>query len=145
MLRSYLRPRGTLGAPACRPAPCLASLAPSPPAPSGSASPPPAPRPRALLRASDAASPHPAARGLDIFVHAPTEVAPGGSLPIAVEAVGFTSVVTPVRLAHAVIEAAWNPESLGKVFRAPPAVKVTTDGEGRAHLDVPMPDGDEGD
>jgi Alpha-2-macroglobulin family len=99
----------------------------------------------ALLRSSDAAAPDPAARGLDLFVHAPDQVAPGGTLPIAVEAVGFTSVVTPVRLAHAVVEAAWNPETLGKVSSVPPPVKVTTDGDGRAHLDVPMPDGDEGD
>src|SRR5262249_22799596 len=39
----------------------------------------------------------------------------------------------------------WNPEKLGKAATAPPSVKATADGEGRAHLDVPMPDGDEGD
>ena len=54
-------------------------------------------------------------------------------------------MVAPAHLAGAVVEATWNPESLGKVSSVPPAVKATTDAEGRAHLDVPMPDGDEGD
>src|SRR5580704_18463068 len=82
----------------------------------------------------------PAARGLDVFVHAPTEVAPGGTLPVALEAVGFTSVVTPARLPRATVEATWNPETLGTAAKAPPSVKAITDAEGRAHLDVPMPD-----
>jgi hypothetical protein len=99
----------------------------------------------ASARDSEAEPPDPAARGLDVFVHAPPEVAPGGMLPIAVQAVGFTSVVTPAPLVGAVVEATWNPESLGKAASVPPPVKVTVDGEGRGHLDVPMPDGDEGD
>ncbi len=100
----------------------------------------------ALVRDSDAQSvPDPAARGLDVFVHAPLSVAPGGLLPIAALAVGFASVVASSPLAHATVEAVWNPETLGTAASAPPSVKVTTDGDGRAHLDVPMPDGDEGD
>jgi hypothetical protein len=87
----------------------------------------------------------PAARGLDVFVHAPTVAAPGASIPIGVVAVGFTSVVAPSPIARATIEATWNPETLGKAARVPPSVKATTDGDGRAHLDVPMPDGDEAD
>src|ERR1700677_4994997 len=73
-------------------------------------------------RASAAEGPDPAARGLDVFVHVPPEAAPGGVLPIAVQAVGFTTVVTPAPLPQAAVEAV-----------------------GRAHLDVPVPDGDEGD
>src|ERR1700677_374873 len=96
-------------------------------------------------RASAAEGPDPAARGLDVFVHVPPEAAPGGVLPIAVQAVGFTTVVTPAPLPQAAVEAVWNPETLGGVAVAPPAVKATADAEGRAHLDVPVPDGDEGD
>lgn len=89
-----------------------------------------------------------AERGLDLFVHAPHEVAPGGVLPIDVEAVGFPTVVTLSPLPRAAVEAAWNPEALGKlgaITRAPPPVRATTDGEGRARLEVPVPDGDEAD
>jgi hypothetical protein len=100
----------------------------------------------ALARPSDAeGTADPAARGLDVFVHAPSQAAPGGLVPIAVEAVGFATVVAPTALAHAVVEATWNPETLGKAATAPPSVKVVTDADGRARLDVPMPDGDEGD
>jgi len=101
----------------------------------------------ALVRDSGAqrATGDPAARGLDVFVHAPPEVASGGTLPIDVEAMGFASVIAPSPLGHATVEAAWNPEKLGRVASAPPAVEVTTDGDGRGHLDVPMPEGDDGD
>ncbi|HEY7995257.1 MAG TPA: hypothetical protein VIE14_00235, partial [Steroidobacteraceae bacterium] len=96
-------------------------------------------------RDSQAQVADPAARGLDVFVHGPAEAAPGGVLPIAVVAVGFTSVVAPAPIPRAAVEAVWNPETLGTAVSAPPAVKVTADGEGRAHLDVTMPDGDEAD
>ncbi len=99
-----------------------------------------------LVRDSGAqtATADPAARGLDVFVHAPQEGAPGGTVPIDVQAVGFGSVMTPAPLARATVEAMWNPEKMGPSAKAPPSVKVTTDGDGRAHLDVPVPDGDEG-
>ena len=103
----------------------------------------------ALIRVRDSgaqsASNDPAARGLDVFVHAPHEVAPGGTLPIDVEAVGFPSVVTLSPLPRATIEAVWNPETLGTIASAPPPVTVTADADGRARLEVPMPDGDEAD
>src|SRR5690348_7297185 len=99
----------------------------------------------ALARTSDAqtSSNDPAARGLDVFVHAPGAVAPNGVFPVQVEALGFPTIVSLVPLAKATVEAVWNPESLGDEAQAPPPVKATTDAEGRAHLDVPMPDGDE--
>jgi hypothetical protein len=100
----------------------------------------------AVVRDSDAEpTTDPAARGLDVFVHAPHAVAPGGMLPVDLEAVGFPTVVTLAPLPRAGIEAVWNPEKMGKLASAPPPVRVTADADGRAHLDVPMPDGDEGD
>lgn len=100
-----------------------------------------------LTRTTDAqtAGGDPAARGLDVFVHAPADGAPGGTLPVDLSAVGFPSVVALKPLAGATVEALWNPETLGQVASAPPSVKVVTDGDGRAHLDVPIPDGDEAD
>src|SRR5262245_25874013 len=80
-----------------------------------------------LARDSQAEGGDPAARGLDLFVHAPSAGPPGGVLPIAVVAVGFTSVVAPAPLPRATVEAAWNPETLGKAASVPPSVKVTTD------------------
>jgi hypothetical protein len=86
----------------------------------------------------------PASRGLDLFLHAPEAAAPGARLPISVEAFGFPTAITLAPLAGATVEAAWDPEHLGPgVTAAPPAVRVTTDAAGRAHLDVPVPEGDE--
>ena len=45
------------------------------------------------------------ATDLDVFVHAPPEAAPGGVLPISVQAVGFATVVAPAPLAQAAVEA----------------------------------------
>lgn len=85
----------------------------------------------------------PARRGLDVFVHVPDQGAPGGTIPLQIEAFGFPSVVTLQPLSAAAVEAAWDPESLGPgISAAPPSVRATTDSAGRAHLDVPIPDGD---
>ena len=99
----------------------------------------------AVGRSSDAAgAPDPAARGLDVFLHVPGRAPPRGIVPVQVEAIGFPTAVTTQPLAGVTIEAVWNPEHLGaNVSDAPPAVRVKADAAGRAHLDVPMPDGDE--
>jgi hypothetical protein len=87
-----------------------------------------------------------AARGLDLFLHVPDRAAPGSRLPVQVEAFGFPSAVTLAPLAGAVVEVAWDPEHLGPgVTAAPPAVRATADSAGRAHLEVPVPEGDERD
>ncbi|MEP7122041.1 MAG: alpha-2-macroglobulin family protein [Byssovorax sp.] len=87
--------------------------------------------------------PDPARRGLDLFVHVPDQGAPGGTIPLQIEAFGFPSVVALQPLGAAAVEAAWDPESLGPGLSvAPPPVRGTTDSAGRAHLDVPIPDGD---
>ncbi|XXT46233.1 hypothetical protein WMF23_33205 [Sorangium sp. So ce542] len=94
---------------------------------------------------SDAATDHrdAVARGLDLFVHAPDGGAPGAALPVQVLALGFPTAVTLRPLEAATVEATWDPEHLGKVSAVPPPVRVTTDAKGRAHLDVPIPDGPE--
>lgn len=84
----------------------------------------------------------PAARGLDIFVHAPTDVAPGTMLPISILSYGFPQVTRAVPLARADIEAGWDPETLDGTSVMPASVKVQTDAEGRASLQVPVPEGD---
>ncbi|WP_437593378.1 alpha-2-macroglobulin family protein [Sorangium sp. So ce1000] len=83
------------------------------------------------------------ARGLDLFVHAPDRGAPGATLPVQVLALGFPSAVTLRPLEAVTVEATWDPEHLGKVSAVPPPVRVTTDAKGRAHLDVPIPEGPE--
>ena len=92
---------------------------------------------------AEVGGPDPARRGLDLFLHLPAEGAPGGSIPLQIEAVGFPSVVSLQPLGGAAVEAAWDPESLGPGINvAPPSVQATTDSAGRAHLDVAIPDGD---
>ncbi len=83
----------------------------------------------------------PAARGLDIFLHAPLEVAPGTMLPVSVLSYGFPQVTRAVPLAHADIEAGWDPETLDGTSVLPPSVKQQTDAEGRASLLVAVPEG----
>lgn len=98
-----------------------------------------------IAASSDAqvGGPDPARRGLDVFVHVPDQGAPGGTIPLQIEAFGFPSVVTLQPLGAAAVEAAWDPESLGPgISVAPLSVRATTDSAGRAHLDVPIPDGD---
>ncbi len=82
----------------------------------------------------------PAARGLDLFIHTPTEVAPGGSLELTTEVFGFASVTEARPLANAVVEVGWDPESLHGAA-PPPNVEAKTDAEGRARLVVPVPSG----
>jgi len=98
-----------------------------------------------LAASSDAqvGGPDPARRGLDLFLHVPAQGAPGGTIPLQIEAFGFPTVVALQPLGGAAVEAAWDPESLGPGLSvAPPAVRATTDSAGRAHLDVTLPDGD---
>src|SRR5262245_53219493 len=86
------------------------------------------------LAASDAqsAGSDPAARGLDVFVHVPPEAAPGGVVPVQIEAFGFPTAVTLAPLAQATVEVGWDPESLGPgITAAPPGVKAVTDASGR--------------
>src|SRR5262249_29571239 len=91
-----------------------------------------------------AAAADPAARGLDVFLDRPTRGAPGAALPLQIQAFGFPTAVTLAPLAGAEIEASWDPESLAAgSSKAPPAVNTTTDAAGRAHLEVPVPAGDE--
>ncbi len=102
----------------------------------------------AVVNASNAAT-HtrdPAARGLDLFLHLPSTIAPGSTLPLQAQALGFPAVTQLAPLPGAVIEAAWNPESLGPgLTTAPKPVSATCDDGGRVHLDIPVPDGDERD
>ncbi|WP_438036380.1 alpha-2-macroglobulin family protein [Sorangium sp. So ce204] len=83
------------------------------------------------------------ARGLDLFLHAPDRGAPGATLPVQVLALGFPTAITLRPLEAVAVEATWDPEHLGKVSAVPPPVRVTTDAKGRAHLDVPIPEGPE--
>ncbi|MFT3773092.1 MAG: hypothetical protein QM820_47535 [Minicystis sp.] len=98
----------------------------------------------AAVSDAQTAAADPAARGLDLFLHAPDGAAPGSRVPVQIEAFGFPTAVTLAPLGGATVEAAWDPEHLGPgVTAAPPAVRATTDAAGRAHLDVPVPEGDE--
>jgi hypothetical protein len=93
-------------------------------------------------RSTDAASGDPASRGMDLFVHAPSEVISGGRLFLQVRVWGFPTVSTLAPLAGARVVAAWDPESLGpRVAAAPPPVVITADASGLAQLDVPVPRG----
>lgn len=85
-----------------------------------------------------------AARGLDLFLHAPNEGAPRAALPVQIVAYGFPTVTSMAPLPGATVEAVWDPEHLGPgVSAAPPPVRATTDATGKVHLDVPIPEGDE--
>jgi hypothetical protein len=102
----------------------------------------------AALAPSDArtAGADPAARGLDLVLHVPDVAAPRSTLPVQIEAFGFPTAVTLVPLSDAGVEAAWDPEQLGQgVSTVPPGVRATTDANGRARLEVTVPDGDERD
>lgn len=91
-----------------------------------------------------AAGGDPAARGLDLFVDAPDRAVPGARLPLQIQAYGFPTATALAALPGAAIEAVWDPESLGPgVRRAPDAEKAQADANGRVHLDVPVPEGDE--
>ncbi|MBL8740242.1 MAG: hypothetical protein JNK04_04080, partial [Myxococcales bacterium] len=95
-----------------------------------------------------ARSAQPTERGLDLWVHAPQEVAGGDALPIDVLALGFPTATTTTPLAKSTVEVAWDPESLtdptdksAPPAVAPPAVRGVTDDGGRATLLLPVPKG----
>ncbi|MBX3219239.1 MAG: hypothetical protein KF795_01895 [Labilithrix sp.] len=89
---------------------------------------------------SRALPPDPAARGLDVFIHAATDAAPGGTIELTVEAFGFATVTDARPLPNAIVEAGWDPESLDGAA-APPTVTAKTDPDGRARLAVVVPPG----
>ncbi len=87
-------------------------------------------------------------RGLDLWLHAPSAVAGGDTLPIDVLALGFPSATRVAPLPQTVVEAVWDPESLSDPTKktdapavAPPPVRAITDDAGRAVLNLPVPKG----
>ncbi len=99
-------------------------------------------------------------RGLDVWAHMPAEATSGGVLPINLLALGFPTASTTRPIAGATVEATWDPESLvepgaspskkikkpqpsPKPAVAPPTVGATTDGAGRATLELAVPEGSE--
>ncbi|MBX3231013.1 MAG: hypothetical protein KIT84_36750 [Labilithrix sp.] len=84
----------------------------------------------------------PADRGLDLFVHAPKRVYAGDSATLDLLAYGFVTVTDARPLDRAGVIATWDPESLGEgVTTAPGEISATTDGQGRATIKVPVPEG----
>ncbi|HEY8077218.1 MAG TPA: alpha-2-macroglobulin family protein, partial [Labilithrix sp.] len=96
-----------------------------------------------FARHSEALPSDPAARGLDVFLHAPPAAIPGGTVEIAAQAIGFPVVTRGVPLAGATIEAGWDPESLASdgADAAPPPVSQIADAEGRVRIVLPVPRG----
>ena len=95
-----------------------------------------------------ARSAQPTERGLDLWIHAPQEVAAGDTLPIDVLALGFPTATSTTPLSKSTVEVAWDPESLidptdksATPASAPPAVRGITDDEGRVTLMLPVPKG----
>lgn len=84
----------------------------------------------------------PAARGLDVFLHMPERAAPGGILSVQAQVYGFPTVTSLTPLPGAVLEAVWDPESLGKNAPSVASVQAVADKAGRVHLEVPVPEGD---
>lgn len=114
--------------------------------------------------AATSAVPADTERGLDIWVHAPSRATGRSTVSINVLALGFPTAKSTRALAGAVVEATWDPESLiepsprakdakskdrkakdqpQKPVAAPPAVRATSDAEGRATLELPVPEGSE--
>jgi hypothetical protein len=89
---------------------------------------------------AQALPPDPAARGLDVYIHAAPNAAPGGILELTARAYGFPSVTHAVPLAGATLEIGWDPEELDGQA-APPSVHATTDSEGRARIAIEVPKG----
>ena len=89
---------------------------------------------------ASALPPDPAGRGLDVYVHAPPNAAPGGILELTAKAYGFPTVTHAVPLSGATLEIGWDPEELDGQA-PPPSVSATTDAEGRARLAVEVPPG----
>jgi hypothetical protein len=94
-------------------------------------------------QARDARPRDEAARGMDLFVHAPAKATARGRLSVQVRVMGFPTVSTLAALPGARVEAAWDPESLGALGGPPPPKAVATcDEGGRARLDVEVPAGE---
>jgi len=93
------------------------------------------------------ATPSPTERGLDIWIHASTEGIARDVFALDVQAVGFPTATSTTPLDGATVEAAWDPETLvdptakTKPATAPPAVSALSDAQGRATLEIPVPDG----
>lgn len=85
----------------------------------------------------------PAERGLDLFIHATPAAIAGDALSLDLIAYGFPTVTSAQPLPNATIEVAWDPESLGAgVDKAPAEISTTTNADGRAHMEVPVPLGE---
>lgn len=83
----------------------------------------------------------PASRGLDLLVQIPSSVVAGGTLPVQVQAVGFPTISTVRPLADANIDVSWDESSLpGGIDPIPAMVSARCDAEGRAHLNVGVPE-----
>lgn len=80
----------------------------------------------------------PAARGLDLFMFGATTAPSGALLPLEVVVLGFPKVTRLEPLADAVVEAVWDPTSVGADL---PPIRGRTDRFGRTILQVPVPEG----
>jgi hypothetical protein len=80
----------------------------------------------------------PAARGLDMFMFGATTAPSGALLPLEVVVLGFPKVTRLEPLADAVVEAVWDPTSVGADL---PPIRGRTDRFGRVILQVPVPEG----
>ena len=97
--------------------------------------------------ATDAASatPDPAARGLDAFVHFAPQAGSLDRFPLQILVYGFATVRTASPLPGAKVEASWDPETLGPdAERVPEPVATLTNAGGQARLEVVMPPGPPG-
>jgi hypothetical protein len=92
-----------------------------------------------------AASPDPAARGLDAFVATGEGVLSGDVARLQIETYGFVTTASPTPLGGVTIEAAWDPRSLEPAATAPPKVTATSDKDATATLAIPVPSGDDRD
>ncbi len=84
----------------------------------------------------------PASRGIALYAHAAGSAVPGGKVSVALEAYGFPAVTQAVALAGATVELGWDPASLGPDAKPAPSITATTDAQGHAVVDVPVPEGD---
>lgn len=98
--------------------------------------------------ASAQARPSVTERGLDVWIHVTHSAMGGGTLPIDVRALGFPTATTVAPIPGATVEATWDPESLvdptskdPKPSSPPATVTATADADGRATLNLPVPQG----
>lgn len=80
----------------------------------------------------------PAARGLDVFMFGATTAPSGAMLPLEVVVLGFPKVTRLEPLADALVEAVWDPASVGADL---PPIRGRTDRLGRTILQVRVPEG----